>query len=273
MRNIGMLLSYDGTAYSGYQTQPGRDTIQGRIEEAIHMLTKEHAAVTASGRTDAGVHALGQVVNFATESSIPIERWCSAMNSRLPDDIVIRDAWEAPESFHARFSAKRKTYRYSILAERTRDVFRRNVEFHHPAPLDIEAMRQALQHFVGEHDFTSVASPKSPKLTNVRTIYEARLEHEPNANHEPGRGRIHVFVTGNGFLYNMVRIIAGTLIWVGEGKFSPDDIVPILAAKNRESAGPTAVPHGLTLWSVEYDGEDRMDQAVPVLAEGKKDLA
>jgi tRNA pseudouridine38-40 synthase len=124
-------------------------------------------------------------------------------------------------------------------------------------------MRQALQHFIGEHDFTSIASSQSPRLTNVRTIYEASLEHELNVSHDPGRGRIHVLVTGNGFLYNMVRIIAGTLIWVGEGKFSPNDIVPILAAQNRESAGPTAMPHGLTLWSVEYDGDDRIDQAGP----------
>ncbi|UHA71733.1 tRNA pseudouridine(38-40) synthase TruA [Paenibacillus sp. 481] len=259
MRNIGMVVSYDGTAYCGFQVQPGLNTVQGQLEKAIEKLTKEQVSILASGRTDAGVHAYGQVFNFQTTSSIPVERWMVAMNTRLPDDIVIRSAWEASASYHARYSAKRKTYRYTILAERTPDVFQRNFEFYHPRPLDIDAMREAFNHLVGEHDFTSFTSPKSTKPSNVRTIYRAWIEHEPNADGEPGRGRIHLFVTGNGFLYNMVRIIAGTLIWVGEGKFSPADIPSILDARNRQAAGPLAVPHALTLWSVEYGGEDCLE--------------
>ncbi|MCM3342387.1 tRNA pseudouridine(38-40) synthase TruA [Paenibacillus sp. MER TA 81-3] len=257
MRNIGMVLSYDGTAYCGFQAQPELDTVQGRIERAIYMLTNEQTSIMASGRTDAGVHAYGQVFNFATASMIPADRWCLALNSRLPDDIVIREAWEAPQSFHARYSAKRKTYRYSICAERQPDVFRRNYEFHYHRPLDMTAMQEAVRYFVGEHDFTSFVSPKSTKTSNVRTLYTARLDIEPSETGEEGRGRLHLELTGNGFLYNMVRIIAGTLLRVGERKLIPADIPRILEAKSRKAAGPTAVPHGLTLWHVDYNGEEQ----------------
>ncbi|MCG7410605.1 tRNA pseudouridine(38-40) synthase TruA [Paenibacillus sp. ACRRX] len=258
MRNIGMTVAYDGTAYCGFQSQPELDTIQGRIEKAIAMLTEEHVVITASGRTDAGVHAQGQVFNFITTSAIPIERWALAMNSRLPRDIVIKDAWEAPMDFHARYSAKRKTYRYSILSERIPDLFQRHYEFHHPGRLQLEPMRAALKHLEGEHDFTSFASPKSTKQIHVRTIYQAWMEYEPSQSGEPGRGRYHLFVTGNGFLYNMVRIIAGTLLVVGRGKILPEAIPGILAACDRGAAGPTAMSHGLMLWSIDYGGEERL---------------
>lgn len=259
MRNVGMLVSYDGTAYSGFQIQPNEDTVQGRIERAIKMLTNESISIHASGRTDAGVHAYGQVFHFMTESAIPIDRWTIAINSRLPDDIVIRETWEAPLSFHSRYSSKRKTYRYSIIAERKPDVFRRLTEFFYPKPLNVRAMQEAITHLVGEHDYTSFTSPKSTKVSNVRTIYDAHIEYEQSVTGEEGRGRIHIVVTGNGFLYNMVRIIAGTLIRVGQGKLAPHDIPRILEAKNRQVAGPLAVPHGLMLWSVEYGGEERLE--------------
>ncbi|MCR8846739.1 tRNA pseudouridine(38-40) synthase TruA [Paenibacillus sp. SC116] len=258
MRNIGMTVSYDGTAYSGFQRQPDQDTVQGRIEAAITKLTSDQITISASGRTDAGVHARGQVFNFHTTSAIPIDRWVLAMNSRLPNDIVVQEAWEAPLDFHARYSAKVKTYRYTILAERNPDLFRRLYEFHHPRPLDIEAMRKGMAYLEGEHDYTSFTSPKSTKQSNVRTIFRSWMEVEHAGSDEAGRGRIHLFLTGNGFLYNMVRIIAGTMMWVGEGKLRPEDIPVIMETLHRDAAGPMAVGHGLLLWSVEYDGEERI---------------
>lgn len=257
MRNVAMRVAYEGTAYCGFQIQPDLDTVQGQIEKAIAKLTKEEISISASGRTDAGVHAQGQVFNFHTSSSIPVKRWAMALNTWLPDDIVIQEAWEVPLDFDARYSAKRKTYRYTIWAERQPDLFRRNLEFHHHQPLRIDAMREAIKYLEGEHDFTSFASPKSTKQNHIRTLYEARIEVEPSPTGEVGRGRIHLFVTGNGFLYQMVRIIAGTMLRVGEGKLQPHDIPRILAARDRACAGPTAMPHGLMLWHVGYDEIDK----------------
>jgi tRNA pseudouridine38-40 synthase len=272
VRNIGLIVSYDGTDYFGFQSQPDGNTVQDKLEEAILGLSGETVKLTASGRTDAGVHARGQVANFLTNSGIPPERWALALNVRLPDDIVVQSAFQVPEDFHSRRSAIRKTYRYSVNCNRIPDLFRRRYEFHHPTPLDFEAMRQGLAHLLGEHDFSSFTSPLSTKPSHVRTILEARLEVEENrlgdigipdafdselwdTRKYPGkqRGVAHLYITGNGFLYNMVRIIAGTLIQVGEGKRSADEIPHILAAQNRAKAGPTAVPHGLTLWEVEYE--------------------
>lgn len=257
MRNIALLVSYDGTGYYGFQSQPSGNTVQDKLEEAIFMLSGERVKLTGSGRTDAGVHALGQVANFYTSSSIPAERWAVALNTRLPNDIVVHEAVEVAEDFHARRCAERKTYRYSINSFRFPDVFARHRVFHHPAPLDFEAMREGLTHLLGEHDFTSFTSPLSTKPHHVRTLYEASLSVDTalTGSVEKGRGIAHITVTGNGFLYNMVRIIAGTILQVGEGKRQPADIARILAAKNRASSGPTAVPHGLTMCSVAYGPE------------------
>jgi tRNA pseudouridine38-40 synthase len=255
MRNICMVVSYDGTAYYGFQTQPGGNTIQDKIESAIRSLTGETVSIIGSGRTDAGVHALGQVFNFKTESRIPVERWCLALNSWLPDDIVVLSAREVPPDFHARYAAKRKTYRYTINTNRFPDVVHRRFQLHHPAPLDLNAMREALQFIVGEHDFTSFTSTKSPLSSHVRTIYEAEIATETMQNPnlpDPGEV-IHIYLTGNGFLYNMVRIIVGTLIEIGEGKRKSSEMTEILAARDRSCAGPTAMAHGLMLWKVEYD--------------------
>lgn len=272
MRNIGLLVSYDGTEYSGFQSQPCGNTVQDKLEEAILALSGERVKLIGSGRTDAGVHARGQVANFHTESSIPAERWALALNGRLPGDIVVQTAFDVPEHFHSRRGAIRKTYRYSINCNRIPDLFRRRYELHHPAPLNVNAMREGLTHLLGEHDFTSFTSPLSTKPSHVRTVLDARIEVDqpdvvtfgvPNVYHSeawdgnryPGkqRGVIHLYVTGNGFLYNMVRIIAGTLMQVGEGKRRPEDIAGILAACDRAKAGPTAMPHGLTLWEVAYE--------------------
>ncbi len=243
--NVRMVVSYDGNRYNGFQTQPGGNTIQDVLETGICSLTREGIRIIGSGRTDAGVHARGQVINFHTEAKIPIERWALALNSRLPDDIVVLSADEAPDEFHARFSAKRKTYRYTIDTGHFPNVFIRRYSFHHHAPLDIRAMRLALNALIGEHDFTSFTSTQSTQLSHVRTLYDGWLEES--------EGRLDIFVTGSGFLYNMVRIIAGTLIDVGEGKRRAEDMPDILAAKDRTAAGPTAMAHGLALWSVEYE--------------------
>jgi len=251
-------MSYDGTSYNGFQCQPFKNTIQDKLQEAIFMLTGDHIVVEGSGRTDAGVHARGQVVNFLTSSEIPIERWRMAINSRLPRDIVIREAKEVPLAFHARRSAKRKTYRYTISNTRVPDVFHRLYQYHHPTPLNVDEMEKGLQHVIGEHDFSSFCSRRSTKQSHMRTIYQAYLERQqtpenPLAPMDGRSGVLHLYITGNGFLYNMVRVIAGTLIQVGEGKRPANDIERLLHDKDRLRAGPTAMAHGLTLWDVEYD--------------------
>jgi len=253
MRNIRMTISYDGTAYHGFQTQPSGNTIQDQLQKAIKALTGESVQVIGSGRTDAGVHARRQVVNFLTNSSIPVDRWRQAVNSRLPDDIVVLHVDEAELSFHSRIDAKRKTYCYTIRRSCNVNVFTRQYEFHHYGALDLEAMRAALEFIRGTHDFTSFCSTRSVSKSHVRTIYDAWLEYEPDEETGPEpEGRIRIFLTGNGFLYNMVRIIVGTLIEIGEGKRKSQDMETILLSKDRKKAGPTAMAHGLCLWNVEF---------------------
>lgn len=253
MRNIAMMLGYDGSSYSGFQTQPFGNTIQDKLEEAVAILTGEKVKIHGSGRTDAGVHARGQVISFLTESQIPIERWCLALNGRLPADIRIYRAWEAPVDFHARKSAKRKTYHYTIQRSRINDIFHRHTRLHHPQPLNYEAMKEAVQALIGEHDFRSFCTVRTDKEYFVRTIYQAELTFTPEP--QPGddlAGIITFSITGSGFLYNMVRIVVGTLIQIGEGKRKAADMAAILQAQDRARAGPTAVAQGLILWSVEY---------------------
>ncbi|EXX88985.1 tRNA pseudouridine synthase A [Paenibacillus darwinianus] len=244
MRNIAMVVSYDGGAYQGFQSQPSGLTVQDELEKAIRRLSGQDVRLDGSGRTDAGVHAQGQVINFLSTSPIPVERWAIAMNGWLPHDIVVRSAHEMPEAFSSRKSAIRKTYRYSISTGKHPNVFNRRFRYHHYNPLDVEAMRVGIRHLLGEHDFSSFTSAGSTKKSHVRTVYEVRIERDgPD---------IHLFITGNGFLYNMVRIVVGTLLWVGEGKWKPDCIGPILAARDRSKAGPRAEAHGLVLWEVRY---------------------
>ena len=245
MRNICMKVSYDGTRFNGFQTQPKDRTVQGEIEHVLKILTKEHITIHASGRTDAGVHARGQVFHFLTEATIPVDRFAIAMNTRLPDDIMILEAREMSLDFHARHSAKRKTYRFTIDNGKFPDLFGRHYRLHIPQALNREHMKQALAYVEGTHDFTSFTSRRSVKPHHVRTIYEAKLTEEGPF--------IHIDLTGNGFTYNMVRIIAGTLIKIGHGKKKPDDMLQILQGCDRSLAGPTALPIGLTLMNVEYD--------------------
>ncbi|GGE00779.1 tRNA pseudouridine(38-40) synthase TruA [Paenibacillus nasutitermitis] len=244
MRNLRVVVSYDGTRYYGFQTQPGGNTIQDIIQDTIKKLSGEDVRIIGSGRTDAGVHARGQVFNFHTDAAIPVERWAIALNTRLPSDIVIRCVDEVEPEFHSSYSAKRKTYRYSIDTNKFPDVFERRYRFHHPTPLSVEEMRKGLAFLVGEHDFSSFTSRRSTKTSHVRTVYEARIDASD--------GKLDLFISGSGFLYNMVRVITGTLLLVGEGKLQAGQVQDILEAQDRSAAGPTAMAYGLNLWEVEY---------------------
>ncbi len=255
-RNLCMKVSYVGTHYSGFQAQPRDRTIQEELEKALHEITGEKIGIISSGRTDAGVHALGQIFNFITESSMELKRWCLALNSLLPADIVILNAIEVPLNFHARKAAKTKTYEYVIHNYRYTDLFHKNFRYHHPTELNIEQMSDALPCLLGEHDFTSFCSIRSTKESHVRTIYEARLEIE-KLPYRKDQGNVLRFIfTGNGFLHHMIRIIAGTLISIGEGKINSHDMKLILSSKDRSQAGPTAAAHGLTLCEVRYEPID-----------------
>lgn len=245
-KRIKCTLSYDGTHFSGYQIQPGKRTVQGELERALERIHKGEAIrITASGRTDAGVHAYGQVVHFDTFLSLSPDQWKKALNALLPDDIVIKDAQEAAPSFHARFSAKAKEYRYKVRIAQERDVFLRNYCYHFPYPLDIGAMRRSLSLIEGTHDFTSFCSAKTDVDDRVRTIYTADMTVQDDL--------LEFRFIGNGFLYNMVRIIVGTILEVGQGKRSVDSISSALAAKDRRFAGKMAPSQGLYLWKVYYD--------------------
>lgn len=248
MQRLGMIISYVGTRYHGFQIQSNAPTVQEELQKVLYTLTKEQIIVHGSGRTDAGVHARGQCIHFDTESQMPLRRWSLAMNSLLPRDIVVRQTFVAADHFHARRSAVEKTYRYSIQNDRFIDPFLRGLELHCPLPLQIEKMKSALQHLIGRHDFTSFCSPHSDKEDKIRTIHTAELQHDPVFPQ-----KLHIFLTGDGFLYNMVRIVAGTLIEVGKGKRSVDDFKYVLACKDRSLAGHTAPPHALTLWHVGYE--------------------
>lgn len=245
MRNIKLIIEYDGKGYNGWQKQKDRANIQGEIENAIYNITKEHVDLIGSGRTDAGVHSLGQVANFKTNSSIPIEKLAIALNSQLKNSIVIKDAKEVDEKFHSRYNAKHKTYRYIINNSKYGTAIYRNLEYCFPIPLDVEKMQKAAKYFEGEHDFKAFKSSGTSSKNSVRTIYKAEVKKEND--------RIIIELTGNGFLYNMVRIIAGTLLDVGLCRIEVDNIPKIIEEKDRTKAGKTLPAHGLYLVKVDYD--------------------
>ena len=246
MRNIKLVIEYDGKDFNGWQKQPTKLNIQGEIEKAIKQITGEEVDLTASGRTDAGVHALGQVANFKTNSNIPIEKIPIALNSNLKKSIVIKSAEEVEERFHSRLNCKRKTYRYIINNSKYGTAIYRNLETHIPMKLDIQKMQEAVKYFEGEHDFKAFKASGTSSKSSVRTIYKAEVI-------DAGNERIYIELTGNGFLYNMVRIIAGTLVEVGLGKIEPNEIKTIIESKKRENAGKTLPPQGLYLVNVEYE--------------------
>ncbi|ARC67156.1 tRNA pseudouridine(38-40) synthase TruA [Bacillus licheniformis] len=240
-------ISYDGHLFYGYQVQPGQRTVQDELEKALQTLhkAKERIPVVSSGRTDSGVHAVGQTIHFDSPLSIPEAKWPYALNALLPDDISVRKAEAVNDQFHARFSAKRKEYRYMIYRGRHPDVFKRYYAYHVPYDLDMEKVKEASRYLVGTHDFTSFCATKTEVKDKVRTVHELEWS-------DTGDG-LQMRIVGSGFLYNMVRIIAGTLLDVGTGKFSPGDIEKMILAKNRDAAGRTAPAHGLYLWRVIYD--------------------
>jgi tRNA pseudouridine38-40 synthase len=244
MRNLRMIVSYDGTDYHGFQTQPTRNTIQDKLQNAIKSLTGENVQVYGSGRTDAGVHAKGQVIHFHTGSKIPIERWALALNCRLPASIAIQEADEVRHDFHAQHSAKKKTYRYAIRNSKFPNVFERKFQLHLSRSLDLSAMKEAASFLIGTFEYTSFCSKRTSKENHERTLYRSEWVQEEDV--------LYYFIEGNGFLYNMVRIIVGTMIEVGDGKRAADSISDILLAKDRGAAGPTAPALGLSLWYVEY---------------------
>ena len=246
MRNIKLTIEYDGKEFNGWQKQPSKLNIQGTIEQAIKLITGEEVDLTASGRTDAGVHALGQVANFKTNSNIPIEKIPIALNSNLKKSIRIISAEEVDERFHSRLTCKKKTYRYIINNSEFSSAIYRNLETHIPQKLNIEKMQKAAKYFEGEHDFKAFKASGTSSKSSIRKIYKAEVFKMPN-------NRIYIELTGNGFLYNMVRIITGTLVDVGTEKIEPEDIKKIIDSKDRNLAGKTLQPNGLYLVKVNYD--------------------
>jgi len=250
MRNIKVTIAYDGTNYFGFQEQRGTryQTIQGVLEDRLSRLAKKEIRVTGAGRTDSGVHARGQVINFDPgDWTIPAERVAYALNSLLPEDIVALESAEAPPSFHARFSALAKSYRYTIYNGKLKDPFLRLYSYHIPFPLDVEAMREGAGRLPGKHDFSAFRALGTPVKTTVRTLYEARVNRQGDL--------IYIDLRGDGFLYHMARMIAGTLIRVGKGRIPPhppQEVADILESRDSLRGGPTAPARGLCLERVEY---------------------
>lgn len=244
MRNVRVLIAYDGSRYFGWQRQAGFESVQAELEGALESLTGDAVTVHGSGRTDTGVHALGQVASFHVETRIEDFRLREALNAHLPEDIVIRRLETCADDFHARFSARGKRYAYVLATTRTRPPWGRRHVHWVREPLDLGAMRAALARLLGEHDFKAFASSGSPRHSTVR-----RLEH---GHLIARRERLVLVVQGNGFLYNMVRNLAGTLLDVGRAKLGPDDVSTILASRDRRRAGATAPAAGLYLVRVLY---------------------
>ena len=244
-RRIKLVVAYDGTNYCGWQTQPNGVTIEEKLDQAVSEIEGRPTRVIGASRTDSGVHALGAVCTFDTQTRIPGEKFAYALNAHLPEDIVVQASCEVPLTFHPRYDAKGKKYIYQILNRKLPLPNRRKDTYFYYRDLDLEAMQQAATCFVGEHDFTSFASPHMTANTTVRRLDVCEVTREGEI--------LTITVQGNGFLYNMVRIIAGTLLRVGAGAISPEQIPEILAAKDRDAAGPTAPAHGLTLVETFYE--------------------
>ena len=244
MRNIKLTIEYDGKEFNGWQKQPNKLNIQGEIERAIEEITGEQVDLYGSGRTDAGVHSLGQVANFKTNSKLPIEKVAIAINSKLKKSIRIKKAEEVSENFHSRYNCHKKKYRYIINNSSHGSAIYRGLEYHVSQKLNVEEMKKAIKFFEGEHDFKAFKSSGTSSKSSVRTIYNAELKQNGE--------RIIIELTGNGFLYNMVRIISGTLLEVGLGNIKAEDIPNIIESKDRKMAGKTLPPHGLYLVEVMY---------------------
>jgi tRNA pseudouridine38-40 synthase len=272
MKNIRLEIAYDGSNYAGWQVQPDALTIQGTLEAAIKSLSGEDVRLHGSGRTDAGVHALAQVANFLTSATIPPERWRPALNGVLPRDIVVNRSELVAADFHARYSAKQKTYRYVIhnSIHETLPLLRTQVwtvpcQQVQPSDtrrgqLDVQTMHEAAQSLIGTHDFSSFESKSAADESSVRTVSRVMVSHcrgwqmwrETAEDHQD---YVSIEITADGFLYNMVRSIVGTLVEVGSGSRPPEDVRSIMTACDRSQAGPTAPPDGLYLVGVDYEGD------------------
>ena len=244
IHNIRLVIEYDGKDFNGWQKQNDKLNIQGEIERAIEIITGEQVELIASGRTDAGVHALNQIANFKIEKDINIEKLPYALNSQLKRSVRVKTAEIVDDDFHSRYHAKRKTYRYVINNSPQGSSIYRNLEYNFPLHLDETLMQEAIKYFVGEHDFKAFKATGGSTKSSVRTIYDASVKREGE--------RIYIELTGNGFLYNMVRIIAGTLLDVGLGKIKPEEVKEIIDSKDRSRAGKTLPPNGLFLVNVDY---------------------
>ncbi len=244
MPTFKLVLEYDGTNYHGWQVQPNLPTIQGALEAAISRIAQHKANVTGAGRTDAGVHALGQVAHFSTTSRLTADEWQHALNGLLPPDIAVQSIEEVPESFHARYAAKAKLYRYRIFARVQRSALSRSKILHYPYPLDLDAMEVAARSLVGTHDFTSFQGSPTDNENPVCTLTKLTVDRFGD--------EVIFEAEGNRFLKQMVRAIVGTLLEVGRGKMQAGEVAGILAAKDRTKAGPTAPAHGLYLVKVDY---------------------
>ena len=245
MRRIRLTVAYDGTNYHGWQIQPGVVTIESVLNEALTELFGEEIAVIGASRTDSGVHARGNVAVFDTEGKMAADRICFALNQRLPEDIRVQDSCQVPSDWHPRKQHCVKTYEYKILNRRMELPDRRLYAYFYYYDLDLERMKEAASYLLGEHDFKSFCSAKSQVVDTVRTIYSLDILKEGD--------EITLRIRGNGFLYNMVRIIAGTLLNVGNGRMEPEELAEILKARDRRAAGPTAPAKGLTLVGMEYE--------------------
>ncbi|NLK75311.1 MAG: tRNA pseudouridine(38-40) synthase TruA [Clostridiales bacterium] len=245
MRRIKLEIAYDGTRYCGWQVQPEEITVEGLINEKLSQLLGEKIEVIGASRTDSGVHAMGNVAVFDTNSSIPAEKFAKALNVRLPEDIRVQTSCEVPIDFHPRRTECVKTYEYRIQNRKIEMPMDRLYSYFVYVDLDIEAMQRAAEYLVGTHDYKSFCSVKTQVLDTVRTIYSIKVSKKEDI--------IYIRIKGNGFLYNMVRIIVGTLINVGRGFHSPEKVLEILKACDRSLAGPTAPAKGLTLVKIEYN--------------------
>lgn len=245
MKRVMLTVAYDGTAYCGWQIQPNGITVQEVLNQKLSELLGEEIETIGASRTDAGVHALGNVAVFDTNARIPAEKISYALNQRLPEDIRIQKSEEVAADFHPRFCKSVKTYEYHILNRRFQIPTERLYSYFYHYDLDLEKMREGAAYLIGEHDFASFCGANAQVKTTIRTVRSIDIFKEGD--------RITIRVTGEGFLYNMVRIISGTLIEVGGGKYAPSKVLEILNAKNREAAGPTAPARGLTLIKIQWE--------------------
>ncbi len=253
MPTFKLTLAYDGTNFSGWQAQPGRRTVQGELQAAWQEITGEQIRMTATSRTDAGVHALGQVVGVLSQSELPPERLLGGINAKLPDDVVLRAVEPADDDFHATHDAIGKRYRYRIHNSRLRPLLDRHLVWHVPQPLDADAMQRAGRLLEGKHDFASFQSTGSPRDCTVRTITSVAVGQGGAEQPE----LIWIDVSGDGFLYNMVRNIVGTLVDVGAGRRPAEWITDVLTACDRTAAGQTAPAQGLMLMEVNFSSDSR----------------